>query len=86
VLGLPLIADGIPGRAGIIAPEPERLERDLARGLPGRYQDQLPMTAAALEASSNEPVRSLWAVIRHHGRALPQERYVVDLDELDEKA
>jgi hypothetical protein len=27
----------------------------------------------------NEPVRTLWAVIRRHGRALPQEFYLVDL-------
>lgn len=81
-----LIAAGLPRLAGIIAPEPARLERDLAHGLPGRYQDQLPMAAAALDASVNEPVCRLWAVIRRHGRALPQELYLVDLDERNEKA
>ncbi len=81
-----LIAAGLPRLAGIIAPEPARLERDLAHGLPGRYQDQLPMAAATLDASRNEPVRRLWALIRRHGRALPQELYLVDLDELNEKA
>lgn len=71
-----LIADGLPRLAGIVSPEPERLERDLAHGLPGRYQDQLPMAAAALDASARETVRRLWAIIRRYGRALPQERYV----------
>jgi hypothetical protein len=73
-----LIADGLPRLAGIVAPEPERLERELAHGLSQRYQDQLPMAAAALGVSASEPVRRLWAVIRRHGRALPQERYLVD--------
>jgi hypothetical protein len=73
-----LIAAGLPQLAGIIAPEPARLERDLAKGLPGRYRDQLPMAAAAIDASVNEPVRRLWAAIRRHGRALPQEHYLVD--------
>jgi hypothetical protein len=71
-----LIADGLPRLAGIVAPEPDRLERDLADGLPERYQAQLPMATAALDASGNEQVRALWAVIRRHGRALPQERYL----------
>jgi hypothetical protein len=71
-----LIADGLPRLAGIIAPEPERLERDLGHGLPERYQVQLPMAAAALDASRSEPVRRLWAVIRRYGRALAQERYL----------
>ena len=73
-----LIAAGLPRLAGIIAPELARLEQDLAQGLPQRYQDQLPMAAAALDASRNEPVRRLWALIRRHGRALPQEHYLVD--------
>jgi hypothetical protein len=71
-----LIADGLPRLAGIIAPEPERLEQDLARGLHKRYQAQLPAAIPALDASRNEPVRTLWIVIRRHGRALPQERYL----------
>jgi hypothetical protein len=73
-----LIAGGLPRLAGIVAPEVERLERDLAHGLPERYRDQLPMAAAALDASKSEPVRRLWAVIRRYGRALPQERYLID--------
>lgn len=81
-----LIADRLPRLAGVIAPDPDRLERDLAHGLPGRYQDQLPMAAAALDASRNEPVRALWAVIRRHGRALPQEHYLVDRGEPNGKA
>jgi hypothetical protein len=73
-----LIADGLPRLAGIVSPEPERLEHDLAHGLPGRYQDQLPMVAAALDASRHESVRKLWGIIRRYGRALPQERYLID--------
>jgi hypothetical protein len=72
-----LIAARIPQLAGIIAPEPERLERDLAQGLRGRYEAQLPMAAAALDASTSEPVRRLWTILRRHGRALPQERYLI---------
>jgi hypothetical protein len=79
-----LIADGLPRLAGIIAPDSERLERDLARGLPDRYQEQLPVTAAALDATAHEPVRRLWSILRGHGRALPQERYV--LQSLNESA
>jgi hypothetical protein len=71
-----LIAAGLPGLAGILAPPPGQLELDLARGLPGRYEDQLPMAAAALDACTSPPVRALWAMIRRHGRALPQEFYL----------
>lgn len=73
-----LIAAALPGLAGIIAPPFERLEADLARGLSERYQAQLPMAAATLDASTNEQVRRLWALIRRHGRALPQERYLIE--------
>lgn len=81
-----LIADRLPRLAGIVAPEPERLERDLAHGLAERYQAQLPTAAAALDASRNEPVRQLWAILRRHGRALPQELYLVNPSEPNEKA
>jgi hypothetical protein len=73
-----LIAAALPGLAGIIVPPPERLDADLLRGLPERYRAQLPMAAAALDASTNAQVRGLWAVIRRHGRALPQERYLIE--------
>ncbi len=72
-----LIAHGIPGLAGIIAPELDRLEQDLAYGLPERYQAQIHMAAATLDASTNEPVRRLWDIVRRHGKALPLERYLV---------
>lgn len=71
-----LIAAALPGLAGIIAPDPARFERDLAGGLAQRYQVQLPMAAAALDATTSEPVQRLWTILRRHGRALPQERYV----------
>ncbi len=71
-----LIANGLPRLASIIAPETKQLERDLPNGLPERYQKQLPTTAAALDASTSEPIQRLWAIIRRHGRALPQERYL----------
>jgi hypothetical protein len=73
-----LIAEGLPRLAGIIAPDPERLERDLAHGLAERFRRQLPAARAVLDASENEPVRRLWAEVRRHGRALPQERYLVE--------
>ncbi|WP_295433255.1 hypothetical protein [uncultured Thiodictyon sp.] len=79
-----LIADALPHLAGLIAPGAEQLERDLARGLPGRYQIQLPMAIAALDATTSEPVRSLWTIIRRHGRALPQERYLSESVTADE--
>ena len=72
-----LIADGLPRLAGIIAPEPETLEQDLVHGLSERFQAQLPMAAAALDSNRKEPVRGLWIVLRRHGRALPQERYLI---------
>jgi hypothetical protein len=75
-----LIADGLPRLAGVVAPEPERLARDIAEGLSERYEAQLPMAAAALDASLHEPVRRLWAIIRRYGRALPQERYILATD------
>lgn len=71
-----LIAAGLPRLAGIIAPEPERLDRDLAQGLRQRYEAQLPTTAAALDASTSQPVQRLWRILRRHGRALPQELYL----------
>lgn len=72
-----LIADRLPRLAGILAPELERLERDLARGLPERYREQLPIAAVALDASAHAAVQRLWGMIRRHGKALPQERYVL---------
>ena len=78
-----LIADGLPRLAGILAPDPERLERDLLQGLPERYQTQLPMAAAILDASRHESVRRLWAIVRRYGRALPQERYIRRSNRLD---
>lgn len=72
-----LIANALPGLAGIIAPRSDRLERDLAAGLPERYQDQLPNAAAALDASVHQSVRQLWKIIKSRGRGLPQERYIV---------
>jgi hypothetical protein len=71
-----LIAAAAPHLAGIIAPPKAQLEQDLARGLPRRYQDQLPSAAAALDGCDSESVRQLWAMLRRHGRALPQERYL----------
>ena len=73
-----LIAAALPGLAGIIAPPPDQLASDLARGLPGRYQAQLPAAIATLDACGNASVQSLWAILRRHGRALPQERYLRD--------
>lgn len=73
-----LIAAALPGLAGIIAPAPDRLERDLAGGLAERYQVQLPMAAKALDDATSEPVQRLWAILRRHGRALPQERYITE--------
>ncbi|CRI66745.1 hypothetical protein THIOKS13070001 [Thiocapsa sp. KS1] len=70
------IAAGLPRLAGIIAPEPARLGQDSAQGLSERYQDQLPRATAALDTSGNEHVRTLWSLIRRHGRALPQEFYL----------
>ena len=77
-----LIADGLPRLSGILAPEPDRLDRDLAAGLPERYREQLPMAAATLDASSNESVCWLWQIVRRHGTALPQERYIMNSDQL----
>lgn len=71
-----LIAAATPHLAGIIAPPQAQLEQDLAHGLPRRYQDQLPSAAAVLDSCDSEPVRRLWAMLRRHGRALPQERYL----------
>jgi len=34
------------------------------------------MAAAALDADQREPIRRLWSLLRRHGRALPQERYL----------
>ncbi|WP_200157833.1 DUF7281 domain-containing protein [Allochromatium vinosum] len=71
-----LIAVRLPRLAGLIAPSPERLEADLARGLAERYRDQLPQSGAVLDASEYESIRRLWALIQRHGRALPQEYYL----------
>jgi hypothetical protein len=71
-----IIAASLPRLAGIIAPSPGQLARDLARGLPERYQAQLPAAGAKLDALESGPVRALWEIIRRHGRALPQEYYL----------
>lgn len=71
-----LIAARLPALAGIIAPEPRRLARDLEQGLSERFQEQLPMAAAALDRDAQEPIQQIWTLIRRVGRALPQERYL----------
>jgi len=35
-----------------------------------------PTVAAALDACTNVSVQALWPILRRHGRALPQERYL----------
>lgn len=72
-----LIAATLPHLAGIIAPPPDRLERDMARGLTDRYRQQLPTASAALEACTQPAIQRLWDVLRRHGRALPQEYYLI---------
>lgn len=71
-----LIADRLPRLAGIITPDDVAFEQDLAAGLVDRYSAQLPHASAALDAAQNACVRQLWGVLRRHGRALPQERYI----------
>ncbi len=71
-----LIALRLPRFTGIIAPDLARLERDLAQGLSERYQKQLPQTIAVLETCCDERVQEIWSLLRRHGRALPQERYL----------
>ena len=73
-----LIAAALPGLAGIIVPPPERLEADLARGLPGALSGPAPHGRCDPGCCTNEQVRGLWALIRRHGRALPQERYLIE--------
>lgn len=73
-----LIAARLPKLAGIIAPERERLERDLVHGLRERYEKQLPIAAQSLDADPRELIRQLWELIRGQGRALPQECYLSD--------
>lgn len=71
-----LIAARLPRLAGIIAPAPQRLERDLVHGLRERYEKQLPMAAQSLDADPRAPIQQLWELIRGQGRALPQEWYL----------
>lgn len=71
-----LIAARLPRLCGVIAPPDAVLERDLATGLADRYQAQLPGAAAALDACEHAEIQRLWAILRRHGRALPQERYL----------
>jgi hypothetical protein len=71
-----LIAARLPRLRGVIAPPDDVLERDLAEGIRDRYEDQLPGAAAALDACEHKEIRRLWEILRRHGRALPQERYL----------
>jgi hypothetical protein len=71
-----LIAARLPRLAGVIAPQSERLARDLEHGLRDRYEEQLHMAASALDDDPRESIQKLWHLIRGHGRALPQERYL----------
>jgi hypothetical protein len=71
-----LIAARLPRFAGLIAPQSERLVRDLKHGLRDRYEEQLPMAASALDNDPRKSIQRLWHLIRGQGRALPQERYL----------
>jgi len=71
-----IVAASLPRLAGIIAPHKQQLAHDLSRGLPERFQSQLPASSATLDAMEQGPVRALWEIIRRQGRALPQEYYL----------
>ena len=72
-----VIAASLPRLAGIIAPTRAQLAQDLSRGLPERFQSQLPASRARLDDLETGPVPALWEIVRRQGRALPQEYYLV---------
>lgn len=72
-----VIASGLPRLETIVAPPLPRLQKLVrARGLHGRFQEQLPSCLQALDAATHREVRSLWAMFRAEGKALPQEIYL----------
>lgn len=72
-----VIASGLPRLETIVAPPLPQLQKLVrARGLHERFQEQLPGCLQALDAATHRDVRSLWAMIRAEGKALPQEIYL----------
>jgi hypothetical protein len=72
-----VIAAGLPRLATIVAPSlPLLQELVRTRGLHDRFQEQLPSCQQALDATTHREVRSLWAMCRVEGKALPQEIYL----------
>lgn len=72
------IALDYPGYAGLVLPPPADLQAifDRGRGDRARFLAQLPGTESALEAVEDPQVRAYWRILKHAGRALPQEEFV----------
>jgi hypothetical protein len=69
-----LIAASLPNLAGVLSPPAEKLVAMLEScRLHQRFMDQLPGAQAALNAATHADIKRLWAIVQHHGKALPQE-------------
>lgn len=71
-----IIANALPRLQHVVAPPLIDLTVLLAeRGLAERYAIQIGQCQNTLDSATNPDIRALWKVIRHAGRALPQEYY-----------
>lgn len=69
-----LIAASLPNLAGVLSPPVEHLTVMLEScRLQQRFVDQLPGAQAALNTAIHADIKRLWAIVQHHGKALPQE-------------
>lgn len=79
-----IIANALPRLQHVVAPPlielTSLLEGKDGRGLAERYAIQVAQCQNTLDSATNPDIRALWKVIRHAGRALPQEYYGQAID------
>lgn len=79
-----IIANALPRLQHVVAPSlidlTALLEGKDGKGLAERYAIQVAQCQNTLDSATNPDIRALWKVIRHAGRALPQEYYGQAID------
>ena len=74
-----VIAQSLPFFSGLIAPPFEVLELALAKAKnQNRYLSQLPEAKGALDRTPNQEIAQHWRQIQAHGKALPQEYFLME--------
>jgi len=78
-----VIAQSLPYFTGIIAPPMSLLETAITTAKnQDRYLGQLPQAQAVLNAATHPDIVEQWQLLKIHGKALPQEHFLLSLDKI----